>query len=349
MTPTNYSEVLKDKAALVLRPLADAVQARERELAAIRKRLADETERAVGAESDLAVLKGDAALHLAVGAFERFKTSLKKRQAILDASRETARLLADEITPQAERAFVVARRALQVGFLNFVVTSRPLCEVPMADLIGQALLERDAFMAALDLLAATYGATFTGSCRSYPDPAHLRSDPSPGRSGMAISTGLDERLVDASTISARRGDTLLEGPRPPAGPPPPPAAPDMPQEAPGVRGASDMTQEPSGDSRALEVAPNGPSASAGDVLVDAPDVEVRNPTRAIFDAAKALADRVRTEKRDLTEEEIGLVRGLWNAHPSAQSLIPSDWFDTVKTLADLEHVIGLDRDGSDPF
>jgi len=279
---TDYCDILRPAAEAALRPLADAVLEKAKELGAAQKRLAGERERAKGMESDFAALKAGAGTRLMGGqnTYEHFRRNIGKRQALLTAAQEIIQTFTAEIAPQAEAALAEAKRKLQAGFLDFVVASRPACEAPMTALIGQALTERDEFMRALDELATFYGTNFTGNARTYPEATHLRPDPY--RHWMAIGTGLDERAVDPATVQRRRGDGLT----PPPAPEPLPEAPQAPQVPLGERGPSDEAQESNLDARAPEVAFNTPSDGAAENVEGA----APEPLRDTVGLAAGLAD-----------------------------------------------------------
>jgi len=203
----NYEEIFRPEAERTVKPLADEVATLSRQLATLRRRCLDEQESVRRAEEDIAALKQIAAARLEgdTGGYDRFKTSLKKLQAKLDTAQEIVRTF-EELIPAKERDLASAKNKLQSTFLALAAAARPACEARMAELIGTVLAERDAFVATFERLALDYGADFTGANKLYPDGLHYRPDPH--RADFLIATGLEESLIEAGTVRARRGPYL---------------------------------------------------------------------------------------------------------------------------------------------
>lgn len=247
---TNYCDILKPEAERVLRPLADEVQAREAELAAVRKRLATETAKADGAESDLAALKAKAPERLGSGqnAYEHFRTMLRKRTALLATSREIVGVLGSEIEPAAERALDAARTELTVAGRDFYARQRAGCESNLARLLAEVVTEYDGFARAMNEIRKTYATACDGEA---PRPYV------PRLKKMAKTLTGSPWLVFKPLPPAARAPA-------PLAPEPPPEAPEASQDAPGGRGPVEATQESPQGVRAPETPPSVPLDGAGE-------------------------------------------------------------------------------------
>jgi hypothetical protein len=210
----NYLDTLKTEAAKTVKPLADQVTTLTRQLASIRKRADDEKGSAAQTEANIANLKalaGEALTGKGVGAFDRYKTSLKKLTARLATSREIIETFNREILPAKECEIATAKAVLQEGLIALVMTHLPEAEKEMAALIGVVLRERDQFMASADAVFLEYGGDFANSRRVYPDGLSLRPDPY--RPHLQIATGLSEESYDPADGMRRRGAYLTPAPQ----------------------------------------------------------------------------------------------------------------------------------------
>jgi len=211
----SYLEQFRPEAECQIAPLARNVEALTKQLAELRKRLANEQEHLAQHEREADKLKSLAGASLSgdTNGFEKFKVALRKKTALIVTSREVVDILGREVLPNVERELAEAKCALQTGLLDFAATCRPVCEAKMAELIGAVLAERDSFMAAFSQIFADFGGDFQGSSKLYPDGIHYRPDPL--RADMMIGTGLEEMRITSDSIQRRRGDFLTE---PPQGP-----------------------------------------------------------------------------------------------------------------------------------
>jgi hypothetical protein len=226
-----------------------------------------------GLEERLEALKGLAGERLtdSQNSHASFLVAFKRMTANLAAAKEAVALFETELIPASERGLVEARARLQAGFLDFAAAQRPTCEAKMADLVGAVLAERDTFMAALDGLAADFGATFSGNARTYPDGVCYRPDTGPYcGAGRVILTALEEQVTSGDDPRCRRAYPTLT---PPA-PEPPPAAPQAPETPQDGRGPSAEAPGPSADLGAPGTPVNVPPASGAVDVAGAEDVDL---------------------------------------------------------------------------
>jgi len=192
----NYLDTLKTEAEQEIRPLADVVARREKELAAVMDRIKYETENVERAEAVLAAHKQTASVKIAsaTSGWREWENRLGRLKGDIASARAALEVLKSEVRPAAERDLATAKDAVQCALIDLVKSHLPEVEKEMAALIGNVLAERDEFMAAADFIFAEYGGDFTGARRLYPDGAALRADPL--RSHLMIATGLSETPYD---------------------------------------------------------------------------------------------------------------------------------------------------------
>ena len=229
-----------------IRPLVDLVSKLARHLTEIQKRAADETENLTKARDDVARWKTLAGDYLgdSPGAFDRYKTSLKRALARLETAQEAVKIFASDLVPHATQELVEAREKLAQAFTTTCATARADCEASMAEKLGAIVAEYDAFMAAIADLGKTYG---TSSRGEPPKIVHLRlheikrtmtgrhwatltrapAAPAPAASAtMPAAAGIDVPEAVESTRTPEVGESVTGG-----GPLPPEAAAERPTEA----------------------------------------------------------------------------------------------------------------------
>jgi len=147
-----------------IRPLVDLVSKLARHLTEIQKRAADETENLTKARDDVARWKTLAGDYLgdSPGAFDRYKTSLKRALARLETAQEAVKIFASDLVPHATQELVEAREKLAQAFTTTCATARADCEASMAEKLGAIVAEYDAFMAAIADLGKDFGTAYHG-------------------------------------------------------------------------------------------------------------------------------------------------------------------------------------------
>ena len=200
----DYRNLLQSDVTRILTPLADAAREREKELAALTHRIGVERANAEALAGRLERLKGTATASLTSGqgGYEQYRRSLRKLTGELDASREMIRAMTDELLPQARRELDAARERVQQAVANLAEQHRPVCENAMGILIGAVVDERDAFMAAVDAIAAENGTSYAGQARIVPDGCFYAPDPQ--RKPYMTETSLSEGKYDPAISSFNR-------------------------------------------------------------------------------------------------------------------------------------------------
>ncbi|MCX5653381.1 MAG: hypothetical protein NTY65_01850 [Planctomycetota bacterium] len=149
-TPEYSNTKGRTEAETKLRPLAAKVAELSRHLAELQKRAAGEVANLGTAEETLAQLKSAAGAYLtdSPGAFDRFKTNLKRTTARVETLRESIGIFTTELVPGKERELEAARATLERAYRAFYKSQLPACESRMADLLAQVVVEHDAFLSA---------------------------------------------------------------------------------------------------------------------------------------------------------------------------------------------------------
>lgn len=177
MTPMtcDLKMALAVAAETTIRPLAASVAALTKQLAVLVKRAASEKDDLATAAETLAQLKSAAGSYLtdSPGAFDRFKTNLKRTTARVETLRESIQIFDRELVPAKKAELAAARDQLQRATTAFYRDQLPACESRMADLMTQAVAERDAFVTAFQELGKVYGTSFNGPA---PVACHARLD-----------------------------------------------------------------------------------------------------------------------------------------------------------------------------
>ena len=148
-----------------IKPLADQVRKRARQLAELQKRAADEAEGHVKAVDDVTRWKGLAGEYLAdssPGSFDRYKTGLKRALAKEETARESVKIFAADLIPTARRELDTARTKLEQAFAALVVTARADYENRLTELLVAVVGEHDNWLAAISELAKGFGTSFHG-------------------------------------------------------------------------------------------------------------------------------------------------------------------------------------------
>ena len=209
----NYKALLQSDVTTTLEPLAVKLRLRQKELDTVRKRLADERENILKIESATAGLKAVASERLG-GSFDdaaKWKTAMKKRTTDAETSRTIIATLVGEIIPQAQAAHLAAKELLERELSNAASRIAPVCEVEMGKWIGLAVDEREAFLDAVDAVAAELGTRLVGFLRITPDGCNYR--PAPLDPPYLTEITLSESRFDASPGQfARRARGVLPTP-----------------------------------------------------------------------------------------------------------------------------------------
>jgi len=152
------------EAEKTIRPLAKKAAALEKELAVLVKRAASEKDDFATAEETLAQLKSAAGAYLTdgPGAFDRFKTNLKRTTAKVENLRESILIFDRELVPAARLALDAAREKLAQTFAGTVAAARSDCEARMSELLAAVVASHDEFMAAISDLGKTYSTSYHG-------------------------------------------------------------------------------------------------------------------------------------------------------------------------------------------
>ena len=212
---TNYTTLLQHDVERILTPLADAERWQQRQLDALKHRLATEQGNAEALAGRLERLRASTGERLADGqnSFERYRRDLKKLTADLDTAKSMIESFVADLIPAKTRELAAAKARTQKALLDLAASHRPECENRMGEKIGLALAERDSYMSAVDAIAAGVGASFAGQNRTYPDGCCYQQDQY--RSHMWLATSLTEAAFDPAAHARlpRHGPFLAPTPQ----------------------------------------------------------------------------------------------------------------------------------------
>jgi molybdopterin converting factor small subunit len=195
----NYYETFKPEADKKISALAETVKTLSAQLPKIRKRLADEQDNAKSLNSRIEKLKQLSAESLTgdQNDYEKFKVSLKKLTADLESSKETCRLLADEVLPKKTNELNTATTNLKIALNAFLLKSRSIADKKINELLIACVNERQDFLDAFKKIFSDYGLSLVVSdesfCPSIWTGAEIRD--------MRLKLGMDASIPPVESVT----------------------------------------------------------------------------------------------------------------------------------------------------
>lgn len=175
----NYYDELRSEVEQAVAKLAKQYTDLQKQVAATRKKIADERDSAERVQQHIDKLKSLAGESLAGGqnSYESFKASLRKRTLERDTALEIVETLKGEVLPRTQEALIHAQRKLEHALTALCQEKRRLPEQKMSELVGQIIAEHDAWLEAWERLFADYGVSFQRNRpENIPTAHHARLD-----------------------------------------------------------------------------------------------------------------------------------------------------------------------------
>jgi len=155
----DYYETLRLPPDSDIAVFAATVQTLRKQVARVKKTLADERNNAQRLEGRIKGLKAQAGESLTGGknSFEGFRSSLTKLSRQLDTSVEITRSLADEILPKLTSELTLSETNLSIKLGVYVTNSRQVANDRINELLRACITEREEFLSAFAKIYADFG------------------------------------------------------------------------------------------------------------------------------------------------------------------------------------------------